>query len=106
MIKYMSERYYREINTKKDLVKFKLQLGTISLKLNEHDLNIKNNDKDITKINTDIENNDKDIKSNYHICISNSNNLTDIDRKLYTINNNKCLMGALVRRCIMIYSSD
>ena len=88
MIKYMSEKYYREINTNKDLVKFKLQLGTILLKLNEHDLNIKNDDKDITKINTDIKNNDKDIKSNYDICISNGNNLTDIYRKLYTIDNN------------------
>ena len=52
----MSEKYYREINTNKDIVKFKLQLGAILLKLNEHDLRIKNND--------------KDIKSNYDICIA------------------------------------
>ena len=32
----MSEKYYREINTNKDIVKFKLQLGAILLKLNEH----------------------------------------------------------------------
>ena len=37
----MSEKYYREINTNKDLVKVRLQLGAILLKLNEHDLNIK-----------------------------------------------------------------
>ena len=40
----MSEKYYREINTIKDIIKFKLQLGAILLKLNEHNLNIKNND--------------------------------------------------------------
>ena len=34
----MSEKYYREINSNKDIVKFKLQLGAILLKLNEHDL--------------------------------------------------------------------
>ena len=88
MIKYMSEKYYREINTNKDLVKFKLQLGAILLKLNELDLSIKNNDKDITKINTDIKDNDKDVKSNYDICTGNSNSLTDVDRKIYAINNN------------------
>ena len=87
MIKYMSEKYYREINTNKDLVKFKLQLGNILLKLNEHDLNIKNNDKDITKINTDIKNNDEDIKSNYDICIANKNNSIEVDRKIYALNN-------------------
>ena len=70
----MSEKYYREINSNKDIVKFKLQLGAILLKLNEHDLNIKNND--------------KDIKSNYDICTGNSNSLTDVDRKIYAINNN------------------
>ena len=43
----MSEKYYREINNKKDIVKFKLQLGAILLKLNEHNLSIKNNDSDI-----------------------------------------------------------
>ena len=69
----MSEKYYREINTDKDIVKFKLQLGAILLKLNEHDLNIKNND--------------KDIKSNYDICISSGNNLRDLDRKIYASNN-------------------
>ena len=36
----MSEKYYRDINTNKDIVKFKLQLGVIWLKLNEHDLDI------------------------------------------------------------------
>ena len=70
----MSEKYYREINTNKDIVKFKLQLGAILLKLNEHDLRIKNND--------------KDIKSNYDICIANKNSLVDIDRKIYATNNN------------------
>ena len=53
----MSEEYYRDINTNKYIVKFKLQLGAISLKLNEHNLSIKNND--------------SDIKSNYDICIGN-----------------------------------
>ena len=79
----MSEKYYREINTNKDLVKFKLQLGAILLKLNEHNLNIKNND--------------KDTKSNYDICIGNSNNLTDIDRKLYAINDNITKMNPNVK---------
>ena len=68
----MSEKYYREINSNKDIVKFKLQLGAILLKLNEHDLRIKNND--------------KDIKSNYDICIANKNSLVDIDRKIYATN--------------------
>ena len=70
----MSEKYYREINSNKDIVKFKLQLGAILLKLNEHDLRIKNND--------------KDIKSNYDICIANKNSLVDIDRKIYATNTN------------------
>ena len=70
----MSEKYYREINSNKDIVKFKLQLGAILLKLNEHDLNIKNDD--------------KDIKSNYDICIANKNSLIDIDRKIYATNTN------------------
>ena len=70
----MSEKYYREINSNKDIVKFKLQLGAILLKLNEYDLNIKNND--------------KDIKSNYDICIANKNSLIDIDRKIYATNSN------------------
>ena len=68
----MSEKYYREINSNKDIVKFKLQLGAILLKLNEHDLNIKNND--------------KDIKSNYDISISNNNSLRDVNRKIYATN--------------------
>ena len=68
----MSEKYYREINTNKDIVKFKLQLGTILLKLNEHELNIKNND--------------KDIKSNYDICVNNSSSIRDVDRKIYATN--------------------
>ena len=70
----MSEKYYREINTNKDIVKFKLQLGALLLKLNEHDLRIKNND--------------KDIKSNYDICVYNSNSLKDVNRKIYATNNN------------------
>ena len=70
----MSEKYYREINTNKDIVKFKLQLGAILLKLNEHDLNIKNND--------------KDIKSNYDISVNNSSGLRDVNRKIYATNNN------------------
>ena len=68
----MSEKYYREINSNKDIVKFKLQLGAILLKLNEHELNIKNND--------------KDIKSNYDISISNKNSLRDVNRKIYATN--------------------
>ena len=68
----MSEKYYREINTNKDIVKFKLQLGAILLKLNEHDLRIKNND--------------KDIKSNYDICVNNSTSLRDVNRKIYAAN--------------------
>ena len=70
----MSEKYYREINTNKDIVNFKLQLGAILLKLNEHNLSIKNND--------------SDIKNNYDICTTNNNTLIDIDRKIYAINNN------------------
>ena len=70
----MSEKYYREINSYRDIVKFKLQLGAILLKLNEHELNIKNND--------------KDIKSNYDISIANKNSLIDIDRKIYATNTN------------------
>ena len=77
----MSEKYYREINTNKDIVKFKFQLGAIVLKLNEHNQNIKD-------LDTDIKNNDKDIKANYDICTTNNNTLIDIDRKIYAINNN------------------
>ena len=77
----MSEKYYREINSNKDIVKFKLQLGAIILKLNEHNF-------DISNIKDDIKNNDKDIKSNYDICIANKNSLIDIDRKIYATNNN------------------
>ena len=84
----MSEKYYREINSNKDIVEFKLQLGAILLKLNEHNSNISNIKGDITKINTDIKNNDKDIKSNYDICTGNSNSLVDIDRKIYATNSN------------------
>ena len=84
----MSERYYRDVNSNKDIVKFKLQLGAILLKLNENNLNISNIDDKKTNLDTAIENNNKDIKSNYDICTSNSNNLTDIDRKIYAINNN------------------
>ena len=57
----MSEKYYREINTNKDIVKFKFQLGTILLKLNNHSSNILNNENNITKLDTAIKNNDKDI---------------------------------------------
>ena len=97
----MSEKYYRDINTNKD-IKFKLQLGGILLKLNEHNLNISNIKDNITKINsdnesindsitkisTDIKNNDKDIKSNCDICIANKNDSIEVDRKLYAINSN------------------
>ena len=64
----MTEKYYREINSSKDIIKFKLQLGTISLKLNELNLNIKNND--------------RNIKFNYDICIANKNNLIEANKKL------------------------
>ena len=84
----MSEKYYRDINSNKDIVKFELQLGAILLKLNEHNSNILNIKDDITKINTDIKNNDKDIKSNYDICIINRNSLRDVDRKIYATNTN------------------
>ena len=84
----MSEKYYRETNSNKDIVKFKLQLSVILLKLNEHNLNISNITDDITKINTDVKNNDKDIKANYDICVSNKNSLIDIDRKIYATNSN------------------
>ena len=84
----MSEKYYREINGNKDIVKFKLQLGAILLKLNEHNSNISNIKDDITRIDTDIKNNDKDIKSNYDICIANKNSLVDIDRKIYATDSN------------------
>ena len=77
----MSEKYYREINTNKDIVKFEFQLGAILLKLNEHNQNIKD-------LDTDIKNNDKDNKANYDICASNNNTLIDIDRKIYALNNN------------------
>ena len=93
----MSEKYYREININKDIVKFKLQLGAILLKLNERNLNIKNIDDNITNLDTAIKNYDKDIKSNYDICISNSNNLTDIDRKIYAINNDITKMNTDVK---------
>ena len=53
----MAEKYYRDIKSNKDIDKFKLQLGAILLKLNEYNLNIKNNY--------------NDIKSNYGICIAN-----------------------------------
>ena len=69
----MSEKYFRDISTNKDILKFKLQLGAILLKLNEHYLNIKNND--------------KDIKSNYDICIANKNNSIEVDKNIYAINN-------------------
>ena len=77
----MSEKYYRDISTNKDIIKFQFQLGAIILKLNKHSSNILNNKNNITKLDTDI-------KSNYDICIGNSNNLTDIDEKIYAINNN------------------
>ena len=84
----MEDKYYREINSNKDIIKLKLQLGAILLKLNNHSSNILNNKNNIIKLDTDIKNNDKDIKSNYDISIGNSNNLTDIDKKIYAINNN------------------
>ena len=83
----MSEKHYRKINSNKDIIKSKLQLGSILLKLNEHNSNISNNKNNITKLDTAIKNNDKDIKTNYDICTSNSSNLTEIDRKIYAINN-------------------
>ena len=82
----MSEKYYREVSSR-DIVRFKLQLGGILLKLNEHDLNISNNENNIKNLDTSIKNNVKDIKANYDKSISNSNYLTDIDRKIYAINN-------------------
>ena len=48
----MSEKHYREINSNKDIVKFKLQLSAILLKLNEHNLNI-------SKINNILEDHEK-----------------------------------------------
>ena len=74
LIKYMSEKYNREINSNKDIVKFKLQFEAILIKLNENNLNIKNYD--------------KDIKSDYDICIANKSNSIEVDKKIYAINNN------------------
>ena len=82
----MSEKYYREINSNKDIVNFKLQLSTILLKLNEHNSNISNIKDNITKLNTDIKNNDNDIKSNYDMCVNNSSSIRDVDRKIYATN--------------------
>ena len=82
----MSEKYYRKINSNKDIVKFKLQLAAILLKLNEHNSNISNIKDDITKLNTDIKNNDNDIKSNYDICIANKNSLMDVNSDIESIN--------------------
>ena len=70
----MVEKYYREINSNKDIVNFKLQLGAILLKLNEHNLNIRNND--------------SDIKNNYDICIANKKSLIEVDEQIYANNNN------------------
>ena len=50
----MSERYYGDVNSNKDIVKFKLQLGAILLKLNENNLNISNIDDNIAKLDTAI----------------------------------------------------
>ena len=80
----MSEKYYREINTNKDIIKFKLQLGAILLKLNENNLSIKNND--------------SDIKNNYDICIANRNSLVDIDRKIYAINNSRSKIDSHIEK--------
>ena len=102
----MSEKYYREINSNKDIVKFKLQLGAILLKLNEHNSNISNIKDDITKISTDIKNNDKDIKSNYDICTGNSNSLTDVDRKVYAINNEDIIKHNYAVDNIWFYNID
>ena len=45
----MSEKYYREINTNKDVFKFRLQICTMLLKLNERNLNISNIKDNIAK---------------------------------------------------------
>ena len=84
----MSEKYYRKIISNRDVIKFKLQLGSTLLKLNEYNSNISNNKNNITKLETAIKNNNKDIKANYDICTINSSNLTEIDGKIYAINNN------------------
>ena len=76
----MSEKYYREINSNKDIVKFKLQLGAILLKLNEHNSIISNIKDDITKINTDIKSINSDIEN-----IEESNK--NIIKHNYTIEN-------------------
>ena len=76
----MSEKYYQDISTNKDIIKFQFQLGAILLKSNKHSSNILNSKNNIVKLDTDIKINDKDIKSNYD---SNSSSLTDIDRKIY-----------------------
>ena len=56
----MSEWYYRRVNEIIDSVKLRFPLSAILLKLNEHNLNIKNN---------------------YDICIANKNSLIDINKK-------------------------
>ena len=83
----MSEKYYREIKSNKDIIKFKLHLATVLLKLNEHNQNIKD-------LDSNIKNNDNDIKSKYDICIANKNSLIDIDRKIYAINNSISKMNS------------
>ena len=98
MIKYMSEKYYCKINTIKDIVKFKIKLGGILLKLNEYNLKFLNIEDNIAKLDNAIKNNDKDIKSNYDICIGNVNSLTDIDRKIYAINNNITKINSYIEK--------
>ena len=68
----MSEKYYRDINTNKDIIKFKLQLGSILLKLNENNLNI-------SKINDILEDHEEKINEK-------NNNYISIDKK-YNVKN-------------------
>ena len=72
----MSEKYYRYVNTSKDIVKFKLQLGTILLKLNEHNSSI-------STINDTLDDN-KEKMTGYNSSISTINNTLDDNKEKMT----------------------
>ena len=82
----MSEKYYRDVNTSKGIVNFKLQLGTILLKLNE-------NNSSISTINDTLEDN-KEKMTEYDSNIStindtledNKEKMTEYDSSISTIN--------------------
>ena len=69
----MSEKYYRDVNTSKDIVKSKLQLGTILLKLNEHNSSI-------STINDTLDDN-KEKMTGYDSSVSTINNTLDDNKE-------------------------